>query len=333
MNLSINTTFDRFSLGLRTHSSKATMTFLLLLFTIFVVAVAAVFNLAVFFLDYYDTPDGAWRAYLQVVCSFVAVAVSLSFLVSYRSFLNAISEEKKESTAGMADGLINNIVGHREEIRKIRARLEEVEQTERKRLASELHDEVGQNLTALSLNLNALLPRLSVQGEIEVRLNDSLKLLEDTTARIRGVMADLRPPGLDEYGLSGAVSWFSEQFRNRSGIRLNAVVDLKDPRPSPAVERAFFRIAQETLNNIARHSGARNASLMLGGYGGNLRMLICDDGCGFDSEKVGGSSAARWGLKIMRERAEMMGASLKIESNEGSGTRVSVEIVHEAEND
>ncbi len=333
MNLPVDTAVERLPWGLKTQSKKAGTTLSLLLFTTSIVVAAAALNLVVFFLDYYYTPEGTWRAYLQVICSFVAVGASLFSLAGYRSFLNAMDGEKEQTEADIGDRLLKNILLHSEEIRQIRARLEEVEETERKRFAAELHDDVGQNLTALSLNLNAILPRLSVQGEIQARLNDSLKLLEDTTARIRGVMADLRPPGLDEYGLNGAISWFSEQFRRRTGIRLDAIVDVKGPRPSPAVERAFFRIAQEALNNVARHSGARNASLVLDGSGDNPRMLISDDGRGFDIEKVGKNSEARWGLEIMRERAEMMGASLKIESKEGAGTRVSVEWSHERESD
>jgi len=136
----------------------------------------------------------------------------------------------------------------------------EVQESERRFLASELHDQIGQNLTALSINLNVIRSRFSEEVDIKIidRLEDSLKLVEETIERMRSVMAGLRPPVLDDYGLAVALRWYTERFSER-----NAVVTVVQEKEFLSclpltVETALFRIVQEVLTNVSKHANAKS---------------------------------------------------------------------------
>jgi signal transduction histidine kinase len=212
-----------------------------------------------------------------------------------------------------------------ERLRALSAQLAEVAEAERQRLARELHDQVGQQLTALGINLNIVRAHMpeEVGDAIRSRLDDSLSLVEQTTERIRDVMARLRPPVLDDYGLVAALHWYGEQFARRTGIAV--VVEGEEPVPRPAthVESALFRITQEALTNVAKHAQATHVMVSVQVQGEILRLVIADDGIGFDS---GLSASHGWGLLTMTERAEGVGGRCRIESVPGQGTPVSVEV-------
>lgn len=227
--------------------------------------------------------------------------------------------------------LFESVQKQRERLSTLTTRLAEAEEIERHRIAQVLHDRVGQNLTALGINLN-LIQALVQKGDIEAvqsRIDDSLDLVDGTTDRIRSVMADLRPPMLDDYGLVPTLEWYGEKFSQRSEIKLAIVAASDFPRQSPRIENTFFRIAQEALNNAAKHAEAGQVTLSLSMDDEVVRMVISDDGVGFDpsygqeidEEKFG------WGLLTMNERAEAVGANCQIESRPGEGTRVIIEVV------
>jgi signal transduction histidine kinase len=247
------------------------------------------------------------------------------------------AEEYVEIARGVADSLavaiqqallFKSVSEHRKQLRALTARLTEVEEAERQRLARELHDRVGQNLTALDINLNILRSQLPVEttAKVEERLGDSQRLVAEIAEDIRNVMADLRPPLLDEMGLSAALRWYSEQFSNRTGIVVLVRGEEMTPRLPPAVEMAFFRIGQEALTNVAKHAQAGKVALTLEGVGGGVRLIIADDGVGFDPTAIQQGEEQRWGIMTMQERAEAVGGNLRIESKPGNGTRIIVEI-------
>ncbi|HMQ53920.1 MAG TPA: PAS domain S-box protein [Anaerolineae bacterium] len=223
----------------------------------------------------------------------------------------------------------------RQQSKKLQAlnrRLAEVQEAERKGLARELHDRVGQNLTALDLNLNIIQNRLAEKGEagdslIEERLKESLLLIEETGRHIRDVMANLRPPVLDDYGLLAALHWYGQRFGAR--VKFKVSVEGKDPIPRlpGPVEDTLFRLAQEALTNIAKHARAQNATVTLSTDDSAVRLVIADDGVGFDlarwSDPVRRQS---WGLLTMTELAETIGGRCRIESAPGHGTRIIVEV-------
>ena len=216
-------------------------------------------------------------------------------------------------------------------LRAASRRLLEVQEAERRALASELHDLVGQKLTALSINLNIVKSRLSHDGAARTAapLDDSLKLVEETIESIRDVMTELRPAVLDDYGLIPVLRWYAEQFAKRTGVAMS-VQEQALARPArrlpPTVEEALYRIAQEALANVAKYAGAKRGLIALTTTPQSVRLSITDDGCGFDAAADRQPDRHHgWGLMLMRERAAAVGAQLTVESAPGQGTQVIVE--------
>ena len=216
---------------------------------------------------------------------------------------------------------------------KASRRLVEVQETERRDLAIQLHDLVGQKLTALNISLNIVKMEsaASIDAEVNTRLDDSLKLVEETIESMRNVMMELRPAVLDDYGLSAALRWYVEQFGKRTGIPTTVVEQGSRRRPSCAAEETLFRIAQEALANAAKYARAGHVTVTLHTAPGVSRLTIADDGCGFDpSVRHPPARGHGWGLMIMRERAAAIGAAFVVDSAPGRGTRVIVTLGDDA---
>jgi len=219
----------------------------------------------------------------------------------------------------------------REQLRTLTTRLAEAEEAERQRLARELHDQVGQNLTALGLNLNIVRSQMPKETAdlVHLRLDDSLALVEQMTERIYGVMADLRPPVLDDYGLMAALRWYSARFASRVNIIVTVQGEDPVPRLDAPVENVLFRIAQEALTNVAKHAQATQVTVAVEVEvdSGTVRLVVADDGIGFDPTRVAEpDERLKWGLLTMAERAEGVGGHFRIESSPRRGTRVIVEV-------
>jgi signal transduction histidine kinase len=184
-------------------------------------------------------------------------------------------------------------------------------------------------LTALNINLNIVKLESApwMAAGIGARLNDSIKLVEETIESIRNVMAELRPAVLDDYGLTAVLRWYAEQFVKRTGVVTTVIEQGPVRRLPPAVEEALFRIAQEALTNVAKYAQAGKVVVTLDTKPDESRLTIADDGCGFDPS--GWKQPVKdhgWGLMIMRERAAAVGAELSVESAPGQGTRVVVSL-------
>jgi signal transduction histidine kinase len=209
------------------------------------------------------------------------------------------------------------------------ARLEQFEVAERQKLARELHDRVGQNLSALHLNLSIIksLVTPELKGTIGGRLDDSLNLLAETVEQTQDVMSELRPPVLDQYGLFAALRWYAEGFTKRTEIGVALHGGEQSPRLPFNVENALFRISQEALTNIAKHAKANRVTLTLDDNPERVELSIADNGIGFDLSSVHATEGRiKWGLVTMRERAEMIGAHWEITSTPGQGTRITVQV-------
>jgi signal transduction histidine kinase len=215
-----------------------------------------------------------------------------------------------------------------ERLRALTARLAEVTEVERQRLARELHDQVGQNLTALGINLNIVQSQMGEEAApVLSRLDDSLALVEQTAERIRDVMANLRPPVLDDYGLVAALRWYGQRFARRTGIAIGVEGDEPVPRLAARVENGLFRIAQEALTNVVKHAQATHVTVTVGVDDETLRLVVADDGIGFDPAHLAETDVVRgWGLLTMAERAEAVGGRCGVESVPGQGTQVIVEV-------
>jgi signal transduction histidine kinase len=205
-------------------------------------------------------------------------------------------------------------------------RMVEVQEAERREIASHLHDLVGQKLTVLSINLNIVKAQLSPAQAAQIaRLHDSLRVVEETTESIRDVMAELRPAVLDDFGLAPVLRWYADQFTKRSGVVTSVVEEGPARRLAATVEHALFRMAQNALANVAKHANADKAVVTLRTNARSTCLTVADNGDGFDPAAV--DQPARdhgWGLMIMRERAASIGAQLSIESSPRQGTRVIV---------
>jgi len=208
-------------------------------------------------------------------------------------------------------------------------RLVELQESERRQLSRELHDRVGQNLTALRINLDILQTALasSGSGEVRARVDDSAALLESTMDTIENVMSELRPPMLDDHGLAAALDWHASKFSERTGIAVAVTGSEPAVRPAPQVEIALFRIAQEALNNVAKHARARHVEIALDHANGVCVMAVQDDGIGFDRvEATSDKPKPGLGMVTMRERAQAVGGRFEVQALPGRGTRLTVRV-------
>ncbi|NLG51693.1 MAG: PAS domain S-box protein [Chloroflexi bacterium] len=215
------------------------------------------------------------------------------------------------------------------QLRTLSARLANAEEIQRRALAHELHDQLGQNLSALGISLSILKTQLgpTLPEPAKERLDDSLAMLQQMTDHVRGLMADLRPPVLDDYGLVAALRWHGERFSLRTGIRVTVVGDEPNPRLDDAAEISLFRIAQEALINVAKHAQASAVRVAVEADGPVTRLVIADDGVGFDMSQVSAKKQQHgWGLIGMQERTQALGGRWLIDSAPGQGTRIVVEI-------
>jgi len=210
------------------------------------------------------------------------------------------------------------------EVGQLSRRLVELQDAERRALAAELHDVVGQNLSALNAELAMIRQRLPAEpAAVAARLAEASSLVKRSVEAIRSVMTRLRPPGADELGLPAALRWHASALEARTGIAVTVSADESLPRPSARTQDAVLRIYLEALNNALKHAGARQIRVSLEGADDQVRLGIEDDGRGFDaSAPLRREADSGWGMMIMQERAAALGAELRVDSAPGSGTRV-----------
>ncbi len=215
-------------------------------------------------------------------------------------------------------------------LRRLSHRLRGVEERERRAMARELHDRIGQSLSTLNLSLGMLGQQLSA-GKLEdagEQLLDLRQVLKATIGHVRDLMCELRPPALEEFGLLAALKDLAADFTRKTRLPAQLDGEPLDPRPSVATEMAMYRIAQEALNNVARHARATRVHLHLSPNAEAIELAITDDGVGFDINHPRNGDPT-WGLATMRERAEDAGIEFAIDSGPGRGTRVTLRVARE----
>lgn len=238
---------------------------------------------------------------------------------SNQSLLNEIAERQK------AEEALHESHKH---LQILSQRLVEVQEEERRAIARELHDRVGQSLSALNINLVILDNQISnyATEQTRTRLNDSMQLTAETITLVRDVMSNLRPAVLDDYGLEAALQSYMDQFKSRYRIKiLFEKPDQPIPRLGSSIEMTFLRIAQEALLNIARHARADQVTLSLWPEDNAVRLIVQDNGTGIESWEEANRPGSH-GMIIMRERADAVGGNLRVLSVPGKGTKVEVSI-------
>ncbi len=237
-----------------------------------------------------------------------------------------LEQRVKERTAELsaANALLTEQIAERrraeEELRRLSHRLVEVQEQERRTIARELHDEIGQLLTGLKLVIE--MASRQHPDDANDYCQQARSLVNDLMGRVRDLSLDLRPAMLDDLGLLHALLWHIERYSAQSGIRVSLThTGIEEGSLKPEIETAAYRIVQEALTNIARHAGVDTAKVSVSADAENLCVRIADAGKGFDPQlalvKVTSS-----GLAGMRERAQLLGGKLVIESSEGVGTVV-----------
>lgn len=214
----------------------------------------------------------------------------------------------------------------REQLRALSARLLSAREEERKRIAREIHDELGQALTGLIIELSWLEDKLALLPEPEHarplldKTASMLRLADSTVESVRRIAGELRPGLLDDFGLAAAIEWHAQEFEQRTGVICHVSSELDETILSPEQATALFRILQEALTNVARHAAATRVQVRIFQDGGELVLSVEDDGRGIRKENL--SSARSLGVIGMRERAALLGGAVQIEGAQGFGTRV-----------
>ncbi|HZI46730.1 MAG TPA: PAS domain S-box protein, partial [Pyrinomonadaceae bacterium] len=203
-------------------------------------------------------------------------------------------------------------------------RLVHAQEAERENIARELHDEIGQALTAITINLQWMQRSGAVNEIGQPRISESIEVIEDALRRVRELSLELRPSMLDDLGLSAALSWYASRYSERTGIATEVSGDLPiNTNIGRPIETACYRIVQEALTNAARYSRASRIDVNIEKQNGTLKMTIVDDGVGFIvKDHLSAGLATALGLRGMKERALAVGGKLTINSEVGKGTHI-----------
>jgi len=221
---------------------------------------------------------------------------------------------------------VAEIAQSREELRALAARLESVREEERTRIARELHDELGQALTGLKLDLAWMERRLNRHSPSDLgqRCASLLGRLDEVMIQVRRIVTELRPSVLDQLGLADAIEWQAQDFAARMGLALDLRIDCACDLPPDAMASAVFRMLQEALNNVAKHANAHRLRVDLRTDADSLLLDVSDDGRGITLEEQRGSHSL--GLLGLRERAIAWGGTVTISGDATSGTTVALRL-------
>jgi signal transduction histidine kinase len=212
-----------------------------------------------------------------------------------------------------------------EELRALARRLQSVREEERERLSREIHDQLGQSLTAIKLDVSSLIRNIpEIQRIASAKAASILALVDETIRTVRRIATDLRPQMLDALGLVATIEWAGEEFGARTGMKCRLEIPAEDIEVDPEKATAVFRIFQETLTNVARHAEANEVRARLAAENGDLTLEVSDNGKGIPSEKL--SKGRSLGILGMRERVTLLGGDLTIACPPGKGTQVRVRI-------
>ncbi len=213
------------------------------------------------------------------------------------------------------------------ELRRLSSQLLKAQEEERKRISRELHDGIGQSLSAIKFTVETALNEIAQENPAQVRqsLETVVPLVQEAVEEVRTISRDLRPSVLDDLGILATISWFCREVEDTySGIRINKRINIKEDDVPDSLKTVIFRLLQEAVNNVTKHAGANAIDLCLEGTDEKIELTIEDNGIGFDLEKelAEGRVKDGIGLSSMKERTELSSGTFLIESHRGAGTRV-----------
>lgn len=247
-----------------------------------------------------------------------------AFLIKALIIIEVIAALRR--ARGLAESRAAELASVNEELRHalVSRRLLAEQETERGRISRVLHDDVGQLLTALRLNLERLTLR---ERDDEAVIRDSIGLVDETLTHVRALSVELRPTVLDDLGLGEAVAWYANRQAERAGYAIVVEQALGEGRLPEAIETAGFRIVQQAVTNIARHAKAKNVRIVLRRDSQTVELAVVDDGIGFDvpDARIRSQAGESLGLVDMTELAYMAGGILTITSTKGKGSTVRVQ--------
>lgn len=219
-----------------------------------------------------------------------------------------------------------SLVLQKEQLRALAERLQWVREDDRKRVARDLHDQIGQILTAIKMDMTWMTRRLpESQGAVLARLRESIQLINDGVKAVRTICSGLRPGVLDDLGLAAAIEWQASEFATRNGVQCQVSVPPVDLHLDGDRATATFRIFQECMTNVIRHAQAKSVRVALVQEDEDILLVVEDDGIGF-SESDLSNTLGSLGLLGMKERAQFCGGDVKISSSPGNGTTVTVRV-------
>ena len=210
-------------------------------------------------------------------------------------------------------------------LRDLSMHIEETREKERAKIVRNLHDDLGQRLTALNIDLNWMKNKLAEsQPEIRNKLNSMAELIMDTIASIKTISSELRPRILDDLGLIAAIEWQLEEFEKRTGISYELTITPEEFILSSEISILIFRIVQETLTNIARHANATLVKIDFAKNENTMQLIVNDNGRGIKKAEI--NDPKSFGIIGMKERVKSIGGSFHIQGAEGKGTKIMIEI-------
>lgn len=236
-----------------------------------------------------------------------------------------IEDQEQEIRAVLVFQDITERKVYERQLQRLSERMIHLQEEERSRISRELHDELGQGLTALKLDAAWLKDHLSGEKKnVRERFQEMCELIDGSLNTVRRISADLRPGILDDMGLGAAVEWYASELERRSGIECLTLLDLPKRRLARYIETGIYRIVQEALTNVVRHAMASMVTISMKQQGQKLLIEISDNGLGIKAEKI--RSPLSTGISSMRERAEILSGILEVKGNPGEGTQVKMEV-------
>jgi two-component system sensor histidine kinase UhpB len=247
--------------------------------------------------------------------------------VSSPDRLDRIAEQLARLTAENAR-LLERVSESERRFRRISRGVLRLQEEERGRISRDLHDGIGQLLTALKIQLELLEREAASISALAPRIAGTRELAESALDEVRQLSHLLRPQMLDELGLEPTLRWLARTFPKRTGIAVELTVEGEDRRAPPDVETLAYRIVQEALTNVARHSGAKAAAVLLRRDGDRLRIRVQDAGSGFSPQAILSATDEDrgLGLRVMRDRVEFVNGRFSIRSAPGEGTVVDADL-------